>query len=156
MKKKNLSSVQISILFVLIIGFVGLTAASFEEYQRKQEAEEKTYENNGYSQYEEIDFKTIYDSKLENVLVAKEKYLNNVYIFTGEITHIDDTIGGAYMRIEQYFDEYGLEVTVYFMKSQTDYIKTLKTGDNIKFYGIVDNLEPLFGFMTIDKAIIIK
>ena len=158
MKNSN-ARTQLLPVVIIIIGFLIAIISQYNNYtnnQSKLKAEVEAYEHGGYSQYSDVSFDTIYKARKENLIAAKDNYIDKVYIFSGEITYIDESWDMPYLHVEQKFSNYGLEVTVYFMKSQTEYIKTLKNGDIVKFYGKIDSLDPIFGFMIIRDGIVIQ
>ena len=132
--------------------FLGIYAyVQYNNYIDEEEEKRIEYESN-YSNYEEIKFDEIYEEKNENLTNAIDKYEGNVYIFEGTVTRI----GEYSVDVEQYFDDYNITANVYFADSQMEYVKDLSKDDEIKFYGKITDINPLFGFIDIEEAIFIN
>ena len=113
---------------------------------------EKQYENGGHSSYSELSFKSIIEAKKSNLSNAISLYEGKVFIFQGKIK----SIGESYFKIEYEYKGLGYNFDIYWASSQKSKINKLKKGDKVKFYAVVDDLNPLFGYCDLKKAIIIN
>ena len=101
-----------------------------------------------------ITFEQIYEDKTSNETVARDKYLNNSYNFSGTIESINynEFTKQSYMTIKNVY----VSATVYFNENQESIIKTYKKGDAISFCGTINDISPLIGAMDINNSIIIN
>lgn len=101
-----------------------------------------------------ITFEQIYEDKTSNETVARDKYLNNSYNFSGTIENINynEFTKQSYMTIKNVY----VSATVYFNENQESIIKTYKKGDAISFCGTINDISPLIGAMDINNSIIIN
>lgn len=153
--RRNLGSgCSSAIVLVLIFIFGGI----FAYYVYKgttlfdsNKGSKSQYETGGYSSYQELSFKKIIEAKKENLSNAISLYEGKVFIFEGKIKYI----GESYFQIEYEHKGLGYNFDIYWSDSQTSKINKLKNGDRVKFYAEVYDLNPLFGYCTIKKAILI-
>lgn len=146
---KNKLALIITILGVMFLIF--FFAMAYDNIKKENEQKELEYETN-YDSYETINFDTIDKAITNNNASAKNQYQDKIYIFEGEVTRISDK---NTIDVEQFYDDYGLEVTVRLKDSQESKVLSLNKGDHVKFFGKV-NLNVIFGFMEVDDAIIIE
>ena len=139
------------IIILIIIGIPAFFIYRGIDVMNDHIEKDKQYEYGGYSSYSELSFKSIIETKSKNLSNAISLYEDKIFIFQGKVKYI----GESYFQIEYKYKGLGYNFDIYWMDSQKSKINKLKKGDNVKFYAVVDDLNPLFGYCTLEKAIII-
>ena len=88
-----------------------------------------------YNQYQELNPQQLHNDYLDNEISAKDKYSDNYYYFTGEISDITEFLNDTYLEIKYKSDRDSsktIELNAYFHSGSQ--LENVKKGDNVTVY----------------------